>query len=169
MNALQGNHLPEGFWERVKQARHRLVAVDYDGTLAPFRVVRDRALPTAGVMHTLLALAETPDNTVAVISGRPVEELHILLTTGLLGSLDRLVMVGEHGWESCCGEELCVHAIPARAGELLAQAERGARQMGFGRLLERKRASIVLHTRGLSAEDSRWIEQACGTLWSELA
>lgn len=169
MNALRENRLPEGFWERVAQAEHHLIVLDYDGTLAPLQARRDRARPLRGVVTVLDGLSEAAGTTVGVLSGRSVEELFQLLTASQPERLQRVLLLGEHGWENCFGEEICVHPVPARAGDLLARAERGARQMGFGRLLERKRASIVLHTRSLPPEESRWIGCACRALWSEFA
>jgi trehalose-phosphatase len=105
---------------------------------------------------------------VGVLSGRTVGELYRLLVDPSEEPLDRLQLIGEHGWEWSCGDEILMHPIPAHVSELLACAERAARQMGFGRLLERKRTSIVLHTRSLSPVDSRWIERACAASWKEL-
>jgi trehalose-phosphatase len=168
MRSMAGNHLPEGFWESVKQARSRLIAMDYDGTLAPFQLRRERALPEPGVVPTLLALAEDSANTVAVISGRPVDELYLLLSAGHAVSLDRIALFGEHGWELCRWGEIRAREVPKWASELLTRAELSAQRAGWSHLLERKRASIVLHTRALDAERARRIEMACQVLWSDL-
>ena len=39
------------FLERLKTANKRMLLLDYDGTLAPFRVDRDHAFPYPGVPY----------------------------------------------------------------------------------------------------------------------
>ena len=43
----------DAFFETVAQAPKSALLLDYDGTLAPFRVERDKATPYAGVTSTL--------------------------------------------------------------------------------------------------------------------
>ncbi len=160
--------LPEGFWERVAGAHDRLLAFDYDGTLAPIRVPRERALPTAGVLPALRALSADPATAVAVLSGRPVAELLALLVSGRQEELDRIQLLGEHGWERLRPGELQRHALPPAVAELLRRAEETAADAGWSDLLERKRTAVVLHTRTLAADDARAVELRCRMLWSTL-
>lgn len=71
-----------------------LIALDFDGTLAPEVDVPDeaRALPQAHA--ALLALAELPDTTLALVSGRSLDSLaHV-------GQLPESVpLIGSHGLE----------------------------------------------------------------------
>jgi trehalose 6-phosphate phosphatase len=82
-----------GFWSRVFDAPARLLALDYDGTLAPFQVERMSATPLPGIVDALQGILRRCDTEVALISGRPVEQV---LT--LLGDL-RVTIIGAHGWE----------------------------------------------------------------------
>src|SRR6516225_3975371 len=85
--------IPARLWTRVSCAPHRLLMLDYDGTLAPFRVARGQAAPPARVLKRLGRLARAAHTRVAVVSGRPIDELD-----PLLGALP-IALFGEHGWE----------------------------------------------------------------------
>ena len=41
------------FFDCLKKSQSRILLLDYDGTLAPFRVERDKALPYPGVAEAL--------------------------------------------------------------------------------------------------------------------
>ena len=53
--------------------------LDYDGTLAPFRVDRFRARPWAGVRELLAGIQNQGRTRMVVVSGRPAEEILPLL------------------------------------------------------------------------------------------
>ena len=82
-----------------RQARKRLLLLDYDGTLAPF--VRDpsNAKPSDRVLSVLQRLTEDKRNTVAVISGREKKVLD-----DWLGHL-RVKLIAEHGAFEKYGKE----------------------------------------------------------------
>lgn len=155
---LQG--IPPALWRRVLLDRHRLLMLDYDGTLAPFQVVREQARATPGAVQLLERISRGGHTTVAIISGRPVVEI-----VNLLGPLP-LAVVGEHGWEERRpdGPEIR-HSLPRGAAAALERAEESARSRGWAPFLERKRSGIVLHTRGLSAREAPTLEEACLALW----
>lgn len=79
---------------RISSADRLLVATDFDGTLAP--IVADpaaaRALPDS--VAALHALADLPNTTVAIVSGRSIADLHTLL-----GDPGALYLIGSHGAE----------------------------------------------------------------------
>jgi len=165
---VQHPHLLAGIdgqlWRQVSAAHHRLLMLDYDGTLAPFHVSRGLALPLPRSVELLGAIAAEPDTRVAIVSGRPLDEMD-----RLLGPLP-VTLVGEHGWEMRLrdGSDL-QHAIPTAALEILDRAERAARDRGMGGLLERKRTGVVLHTRGvLGAGLASELEEQAWTLWQAL-
>jgi trehalose 6-phosphate phosphatase len=151
-------------WARITAARHRLLMLDYDGTLAPLRVRREEALPTPGILDTLSILGRDRGTTLAVVTGRPLREL-----TALLGHL-RAVRVAEHGWEVRWpdGRHL-VHAVPRATARLLAEAAEAAETRIRAGTIERKRTAVVLHTRGLSRATARVTEIACRALWAGFA
>lgn len=73
-------------------AKKRLFVMDYDGTLAP--IVRDHTLatPSPRVLSVLQKLADNPQNTVYIISGRDKDVLD-----EWLGSVKRIGLCCEHG------------------------------------------------------------------------
>jgi trehalose-phosphatase len=160
--------LPRDFWERVAKARERLIVLDYDGTLAPFHVQRERAVPFPGAIPALRALCGAPRTGVAILSGRPVGDLLGLLGSGGEPPLAGLELLGEHGWERLRAGGLEQHELAPAVAERLHQAARIAHQAGFSAELEEKRTALVLHTRGLAPGRAREAEQRVERHWSPL-
>lgn len=122
-----------------------LIAVDFDGTLAPLvdEPMAARALP--GSLDVLTDLARLPDTVVAVVSGRDLSTLR-----QLTGVSDPVLLVGSHGVETSY-EEPAPQPDPrerARFAALEAELTDVLRAHPLARL-ERKPHSLVLHTRGL--------------------
>jgi trehalose-phosphatase len=135
--------VPEAFWREAAAAPRHLLALDYDGTLAPFRVDPATARPLPAARRALeRVLARGTE--VAVVSGRPPADVVRLLDA------PPLVVVGEHGWtlRRADGGELR-HPVPPELTARLDRAEGHAAQLAPARV-ERKRASLVIHTRGLA-------------------
>ena len=82
------------FWERVRRAPHRLLALDYDGTLAPFRAERALATPLNGVKEILRDIRDQRNTELAILSGRPARQVR-----DLIGAELRVPIYGVHGWE----------------------------------------------------------------------
>jgi trehalose-phosphatase len=156
--------LPGELWRAVAAAAHRLLVLDYDGTLAPLREDRDTAFPLPGALPVLERIAADPRTTLAIVSGRPVADLDRLLR------LPGAHAIGEHGWEGRApGGPIELHPLPEGCAAALARAADAAAARGFGDRLERKRASVMAHTRGLPAARARAVESACRALWAEAA
>jgi trehalose 6-phosphate phosphatase len=157
--------VPRRLWRLVSLARHRLLMLDYDGTLAPFHVNRELARPLPHALELVGAIAAEPDTSVAVVSGRPLSEME-----RLLGPLP-VTLVGEHGWEMRLTDgSILRHPVSAALAERLDLAERTARDKGMGGLLERKRTGLVFHTRGVvGGELPRELEDQARALWQTVA
>src|SRR2546427_449367 len=69
----------------------RILFLDYDGTLSPFKERPETAVPGAILLSTLNALAEDPRNNLVIVSGRHRDLLH-----KWFGSLS-VGIVAEHG------------------------------------------------------------------------
>src|SRR5919205_3819309 len=82
------------FFAVVRRAEKRALLLDYDGTLAPFRVERDEAVPYPGIREILPSLVDAGDTRVVVISGRRAHDLPPLLKLEWLPEI-----WGTHGWE----------------------------------------------------------------------
>jgi len=125
-----------------------LVVVDFDGTLAPIVDRPQDARPAPGAVDALTALAQR--TTVAVLSGRPLRELHQHLP-------DELLLVGGHGAQAREPGGAVQDLIDI--GQLttaLDQAEedvRAAVDDRTGWLVERKLASLAVHHRLVPEEE----------------
>jgi len=117
-----------------------LLALDYDGTLAPIVDDPAAAVPLEGVPELLDELAGRVEE-VAAISGRPLS----FLTRHLPSSL---TLVGLYGLETLRGGELVDHPSAGVWRETMADVARGAELKGpEGMAVELKGASITLHYR----------------------
>ncbi|HST72364.1 MAG TPA: trehalose-phosphatase [Kocuria rosea] len=135
---------------RAARAGTLLVALDFDGTLAPFTddPADSRALPEAqSALEELLALDRTY---VAVISGRPMAFLR-----SDVDPAGRMLLSGSHGAEmhlealGAAAGDAAVQLTPAQA-QLLARATALVQeQVGRypGSRLERKPTGAAFHTR----------------------
>jgi trehalose-phosphatase len=148
----------EQFFSSVKEAEHRVLFLDYDGTLAPFVEQRDRAVPYPGVKERLETLVGLEGTRPVIVSGRALRDLIPLLRLGNPPEL-----WGSHGWErQLPGGGPTVFPVERRAKEGLAKAERWLKEKGFTKRSEKKPASIALHWRDCEPEE----EQA---IWSQAA
>lgn len=135
---------------RLAETEHLLVALDFDGTLAPFvdRPEDARALPEARL--AVDRLLEVSHTTVAYVSGRAVDSLQ-LATDAQQGVL----LVGSHGAEYRFDGVDAHPPLDAEDSErvtALARAFAGFPDEHPGAKIERKPAGFAVHTRGLDAD-----------------
>ncbi len=134
-----------------------LVATDLDGALAEFTLDPADTVPAPGGMDALRALAALPDTHVAVVSGRDVDTLSRLTGVEVDNGSDPIVLIGSHGAQSSKPEVTSDDALDdtqlCTLHELLTEVEAllGRHQ---GARLERKRAAVAVHTRGLADADA---------------
>ncbi len=154
-----------GFFRGFAGAASSLLLVDYDGTLAPFRVDRFKAAPWAGVRELLSLIQDQKKTRLEVISGRPAHEVMRLLDMktppgvwGLHGA-ERLHPDGRREFEPI--------AHPTRA-HLEAVSAR-LRSDAFGGLFEEKPNAAVVHWRGAAPRKAREIEKRARELFEPLA
>lgn len=152
------------FWDMIALRPRKLLALDYDGTLAPFRVGRMEAFPLEGVVFLLEEISRRPDTTVAVVSGRPLADLQRLLLPW------QGLMVGSHGFEKKTPDgQVEVRPLGEDQQAGLREAFQAARErVGSGRL-EVKRSSVAVHTRGLPEREAGRIEAEVGGLWGRIS
>ncbi len=156
--------VPPGFWTEMRAAKHRLLALDYDGTLAPFRVERMEARPLPGMMEALEKIHRDPATSLVIISGRPAGEVALLLDNF------PVPIVGAHGYEYLDPGGNSEFRRPSGIqNELLKKAELAALDAGFGEHIELKAASIAVHTRGMESRDADSIKRKTNEIWEPLA
>ncbi|HRR34467.1 MAG TPA: bifunctional alpha,alpha-trehalose-phosphate synthase (UDP-forming)/trehalose-phosphatase, partial [Kiritimatiellia bacterium] len=123
-----------------RNARARLLILDYDGTLAPICKRPEDAAPDEPLRDTLRRLAEDPHNTIAICSGRDRDTLDCWL-----GDLP-VLLAAEHGafhkengvWHSLQAE------TPVWDDDVLAVMTRITNQTQ-GAWIEKKRTALVWH------------------------
>jgi trehalose-phosphatase len=153
--------VPRELWDCLHQDGRRLLLLDYDGTLAPFHVQRDRARVPAVTARLLRALAESSRTRVAIVSGRPIGELEKLLDRDL-----HVHWIGEHGWEERSpGGEIRRHPVSEEVRAGLEGAWRAIGARGLQSRVERKRTGLVLHTRGLFPDADAAMQRATEAVW----
>jgi trehalose 6-phosphate phosphatase len=150
----------------IRQAPHRVLMLDYDGTLAPFHLRPDCAVPYPGVTALLQRIMEAGGTRVVIVSGRPARELPPLLAP------ERLPEIwGAHGWERLLPDgTLHVEEPHAIARAALTEAARAVRAiMPPEARLEEKLASIALHWRGLPADVAAQLRADATAAWDAAA
>lgn len=164
MKILDSQLDSDSFIQSISTAKQRILLVDYDGTLAPFRVERDQAIPYPGVREILTAILKAQRTRLIVISGRAIHDLIPLL------QLDPLPEVwGSHGWErqlpdgTYTGPEFD-ESIKQR----LSSARTWVEQSKLAERCEYKPASLALHWRGLDKRAAEEIEATALQGWSPL-
>lgn len=165
MKVLQSSLDLSAFFQDMAQARSRLLLLDYDGTLAPFHLDRDKAFPYPGVPELLDELLAAGRTRVILISGRPVESL-----LPLLGLREKPEIWGSHGLERLAADG--TYSTPVlEAGVLLGieLAEEWIHDNGLGEWCERKPYGLALHTRAMQEADAKSISQRVDARWSSLA
>lgn len=128
--------------ERLATAPTLLVASDYDGTLSPIVDDPAKAVPDRESVVALRALAQLPGTHVAVISGRSLADLAVLL-----GEPDGVYLVGSHGSEFDVG---FADALPPEAVELRKKVQAELESIAGDRRgfqIETKPASVAFHYR----------------------
>lgn len=150
------SRLPEplvGALRELARTKHLLVALDFDGTLAPEvdDPARARALPEA--REAVLRLLGMPHTRVAVVSGRSLESLELVSNLP-----DEVLLVGSHGIELRLDEphvEVDLNTTEIRQiGELhevLSEVAESIDQVW----IEPKPAGFALHTRLATEADGR--------------
>lgn len=155
----------DGFLERLAASRARALLTDYDGTLAPFRKERDRAVPYPGVEGALERLARNGSSRVVVVTGRSAADIPKLMPLAA-----RLEVWGSHGLERRLPDGTCrLDDLPAAAREALDRAKERAAARGWSAHLEIKPAGLALHWRGEPEETVDRLHDEAREAWGDLA
>lgn len=118
-----------------------VVALDYDGTLAPIVERPADAVPAPGVVELLAALAPRV-RSLALVTGRPAD---VVVELAGLAAVPGLVVLGQYGAQRWSGAE--VTSPPELPGVGRARAALPGLLAAEGADLEDKGISLVVHTR----------------------
>ena len=165
MNVLSDGFDIEGFWKKLTVADRRVLLLDYDGTLAPFRKRRDQAVPYKGVREILEGIMNSGVCRLVIVSGRWTEDLKPLL------GIKKLPEVwGSHGIERLRPDgsrEIAAFSKSALKG--IADADDWVEHMGLHHMMEQKPGCIALHWRGMDREKIKELKRMVKKDWSKIA
>ncbi|OBI82226.1 trehalose-phosphatase [Mycobacterium sp. E740] len=122
-----------------------LVTSDFDGTLAPIVSNPEDARPLADAADALVALAELPHTSAALVSGRALEVLR-----DLSGMAATVHLVGSHGAEFDTG---FAHDVDTGLLQRITAGLQAIAADKPGVSVETKPASVALHVRNASPAD----------------
>jgi trehalose-phosphatase len=153
------------FFGFLQGAESPLLLLDYDGTLADFRINRYEARPWAGVRELLTSIQKDGRTRLLVITGRPAAEVNVMLRLpepvevwGLHGA-ERLFVDGKRELQE----------TPEEAREKLEELRSHLRRDALGGLFEDKPNAVVMHWRGHPQRQARVIEQKTRALFEPAA
>jgi trehalose-phosphatase len=153
------------FFEYVKGADKRALLLDYDGTLAPFKVDRNEAVPYPGIREMLERMISECNIRLVIISGRWMGDL-----IPLLGLKELPEIWGSHGWERLMPDRKYQIAQPdKRSLQGIADAESWILEEKLSKYCERKHYSLALHLRGVEPSEGAAIKEKTLEKWSGIA
>ncbi len=152
------------FLGRFASGAGPLLLLDYDGTLARFRLDRFKARPWAGVRELLAQIQRQGRTRMAVITGRPAAEI-----APMLGLDPPLEVWGLHGAERLYPDgRRELGQAPAATQAKLEELREVLRRDSLGGLFEDKANGVVMHWRGASPRKARLIEERTRALFEPL-
>jgi len=158
------NHI-EHFVRNLKRAESAALLLDYDGTLAPFTIDRQHAVPYPGVVEHVQQIMKSCSTRVVIISGRPVREVVALLKLSPAPEI-----WGSHGFERPLPDGTTrTPRIELETSQALADAGQWVADQGFRDLTELKPGGIAIHWRGLPEETIFDIRERVLRTWFPIA
>lgn len=163
MRALHQQPSLADFYRRLRSAPERALLLDYDGTLAPFHIQTDKALPYPGVREILDTIMESGHTRLVIVSGRWTRDLKPLL------GLKRMPEIwGSHGWEQLKPDgEYAVASMDEKALKHLVEADAWTAEVeAKGGRCEMKPGSLAIHWRGLASGNVSEIRDLVSQNWN---
>jgi trehalose 6-phosphate synthase/phosphatase len=157
----------EAALEAASEAARRLLVLDYDGTLVPFRDHPHDAAPHPGLLEALSRLGHRSDDRIVLLSGRPRRELE-----RWFGAIAGLWLAAEHGvllrrpgsleWEALRP------APPVEARERVRPVLEHFTDRTPGSFIEEKEFSLVWHYRMADPEFGEWLANELAATLDEM-
>ena len=155
----------DAFLQQLRTAPSSALLLDYDGTLAPFRVDRGRAFPYLGAISILEKIQQSGRTKVIIISGRPILELR-----ALLAPMNNLEMWGTHGLERQLSDGSYSRVqINEEDAVSLTKAQEWIVAAGLLSRAEIKHGGIAIHWRGLPPAEARSVQSLTLDGWTKVA
>jgi trehalose 6-phosphate synthase/phosphatase len=151
---------PETLSKAMRESSHRLILLDYDGTLTRAdqrhaRMAHAWAKPSETVMQYLEAIADNPQNFVVIMSGRTKEVLEQAFK-----DLDKVGLAAEHGfyyrWNGSCPWQESKPNADLSWIEVAHEIMLSYMERTDGSYIERKTAGLVWHYKDADPEFGSW-------------
>ena len=165
MRTLNADIDVETFCRDLDTAAQRVLFLDYDGTLAPFRAKPAKAFPYPGVRQILNTIMNREDTRLVIVTGRAINDLLPLL------ELNKTPEIwGVHGLEHL-KRDGAYEVAPMDEKSLtgLVRADEWIAEKGLDGLSEAKPGSVAIHWRGLDNGLSNKIKMVVEPEWSLIA
>ena len=152
------------FWQRLPLAPEKVLLLDYDGTLAPFKIKREEAVPYDGVREILDKILAETSTRVIIVSGRMVDDLLPMLGLNIIPEI-----WGSHGFEHLLPDgstekqlltETCSHGLETAYSWAISN--------GYEAHCEKKPSSTAFHLRGLPVDTKKELSQKVRLAWEPL-
>lgn len=153
-------NLPQ-FYRALVTAPERIIMLDYDGTIAPFRTDRERAVPYPGVAPLLEALQFQDRTRLVIVTGRSIDDVVPLLELTPLPEI-----WGSHGMERLAvgGRYEIAQPDPAVPEGALAVTKWAQAQDMLDRI-EQKPFGVAFHWRGLAPDECERMADMIRAAW----
>lgn len=153
------------FFQALKKTKSKVLLLDYDGTLAPFKVARDEAVPYPGVVALLNSIILSPGSRLIIISGRSVKDVQDLLTLRKSPEI-----WGSHGWERLKADgSYEAFVLEEEMIQGLEEAQNWVKRSDFANRSEFKHGCVALHWRGVDDSEKRLMRGQALAGWSDIA
>lgn len=157
--------ITSAFLDRLAAAPSSVLLLDYDGTLAPFRIERDQAYPYSGVVPLLQSIQQNGRTELIVITGRPIDEVQ-----NLLSPLTGFEIWGAHGLDHLLSDGTRHQVkLDDTLQRTLTSAEEWLKRQDMLSLAELKPGGVAVHWRGLSEQRIEEVRSRTLQGWSSLA
>ncbi|MFC5971317.1 trehalose-phosphatase [Halomarina salina] len=160
-NGADTDAIREAFETELATHERLVLCLDFDGTLAPIVQNPDDAAIRAGNRESIRALRDHPAVTVAVVSGRALDDVR-----GRVG-VDGIGYVGNAGLERVDGDGIIVHPDAKRTEERLERVREAlVDRLGWasGVSVEDKRWSLAVHTRDVPDDHQDRVAETVGRI-----
>ncbi len=145
----------DNFFLSVTQSPLSALLLDYDGTLAPFRVKREEAVPYEGVCGLLQEITNSGRTRLVIITGRDAHEIPLLLKIAPCPEI-----WGSHGLQRLRPSGSCeMPELDDRALSAISEAERWLAREGLQNLAESKPGSLAVHWRSLDGHRASQVRE----------